>query len=1068
MDWLIPAIVATLTATLILALVYAFLYLQERRLALGLWTLAWIFSCVRYVIELGLHDRRNDASYFLGVQLFSLLTGVFLLWGCFAWVQRRLPVTWLLVAGLCCAWVIGGVVAQVNPLWITYPTFFFTGAVFLINGILFLRHRDMVGVGRWIVGVAFILWGLHKFDYPLLRELAWFAPWGYLFSSSLSVIVAVGLLLAHFERDQRILRLSQSQVQSLLDATQETLVMIDRDGIVLACNDIASRRLGKPAAELLGQNLYTILPEPLAASRRQKAELTFRTGRTIEFEDERDGHLYSNYISPVLDPDGSVRAVSFFAEDITQRRRAEAERNRLFTYSVDLLCIAGFDGFFRELNPAWTQTLGWSETELKSRSWFDFVHPDDQAATTEAGKRLAQGQTVLCFDNRYRCKDGSWRWLSWNSFPLPDQGTIFAIARDVTEQKSAEQILQDRETMLNSIYRAAPVGIGIFRNRVFCQVNGRFCEMIGYSREEMIGQSARMLYPSQDDFDRVGRDHYDQVRRYGIGSIETRWKSKDGTNLDILLSSAPLDSQDLSLGVVVTATDITERKRAEEEVQKLASVVRHSKELVNLAMPDGRMIFLNEAGRILLGIDPDDVPKTYILDVIPDHLKEKARNELLAVLMRGDTWEGDLQYRNLKTGNLIDVRTIAFPVVDPHTGQIQFFANVSQDITERKQAEKTLKESEQRFRRIVEASPMGMHLYELRDDGELVLIDANPAADRHTGIHTADRIGKTIEQAFPGLVGTEVPARYKQIAAGGPAWQTTNLFYQDNAIHGAFDIVAFQTVPGRMATMFLEVSDRIRAEQQREQLLKDLQAKTEELESIIYVSSHDLRSPLVNIQGFSGELGESCRQIRKLLSGNAVPESNHQQLEELLGQDIPSAIEYITTSVSKLDALQKGLLKICHIGRESLEIAPVAMNELIEGILKSTRYQLDNCRAQVTVEPLPNCLADAGQLTQVFTNLIDNAIKYRSPDRPLQIRIYGRVEDSHSVYAVADNGVGIAPEHQPKVFEMFHQLDPLNGPGGEGLGLTIVKRILGRMDGQVRLESAVGVGSVFFVLLPKA
>jgi len=1320
MDWLIPAIVATLTATLILALVYAFLYFQERRLALGLWTLAWIFSCFRYVVELGLHDRRNGASYILGVQLFSLLTGVFLLWGCFAWVQRRLPVAWLLVTGLCGAWIIGGVVAQVNPLWITYPTFFFTGAVFLINGILFLRLRDRVGVGRWIVGVAFILWGLHKFDYPWLRELAWFASWGYLFSSSLSVTVAVGLLLAHFERDRRILRLSQSQVQGLLDATQETLMMIDRDGIVLACNNTVARRLGKPAAELIGQNLYTILPEPVASSRRQKVESIFRTGRAIDFEDERAGYLYWNYMSPVLDPNGSVRAVSIFAEDITQRRRAETERNRLFTYSVDLLCIAGFDGFFRELNPAWMQSLGWSETELKSRPWLDFVHPDDQTATVEAGKRLVEGQTVLDFDNRYRCKDGSWRWLSWNSFPLLDQGEIFAVARDVTEQKSAEQILQDRETMLNSIYRAAPVGIGIFRNRVFCQVNGRFCEMIGYSREEMIGQSARMLYPSQDEFDRVGRDHYDQVRRYGIGSIETRWKRKDGTNLDILLSSAPLDSQDLSLGVVVTATDITdrkkaeaaiveseskfraiasytpdhilmqdldlrytfvvnpqlglteadmigktdrdflppevaekliaakrkvlqtgqplpfavsvknrkaeiehfegsyipkfgadgrvdgligyfqnvterkrsvealresenflresqiiaglgsyvldipnglwkssavldqvfgidqayqrsvegwvalihpddrqqmsdyfanevlgkgvrfdreyriirhdsqverwvhglgnlefdaqrrplkmfgtiqditERKRAEEEVQKLASVVRHSKELVNLAMRDGRMIFLNEAGRILLGIDPDDVPKTYILEVIPDHLKEKACNELLAALMRGDTWEGDLQYRNLKTGNLTDVHTIAFPVIDPNKGQILFFANVSQDITERKQAEKTLKESEQRFRRIVEASPMGMHLFELRNDGELVLIDANPAADRHTGIHTADRIGKTIEQAFPGLVGTEVPARYKQIAAGGQAWQTTNLFYQDNAIHGAFDIVAFQTVPGRMATMFLEVSDRIRAEQQREQLLKALQAKTEELESIIYVSSHDLRSPLVNIQGFSGELGESCRQIRELLSGDAVPESDHQQLEELLGRDIPSALEYITTSVSKLDALQKGLLKICRIGRESLEIVPVAMNELIDGVIKSTRYQLDNCRAQVIVEPLPICLADAGQLTQVFTNLIDNAIKYRSPDRSLVIRIHGRAEGAHAVYTVADNGVGIAPEHQPKVFEMFHQLDPLNGPGGEGLGLTIVKRILGRMDGQVRLESAFGVGSAFFVLLPKA
>jgi signal transduction histidine kinase/integral membrane sensor domain MASE1 len=265
-----------------------------------------------------------------------------------------------------------------------------------------------------------------------------------------------------------------------------------------------------------------------------------------------------------------------------------------------------------------------------------------------------------------------------------------------------------------------------------------------------------------------------------------------------------------------------------------------------------------------------------------------------------------------------------------------------------------------------------------------------------------------------------------------------------------------------------DITDRKLAEQQREQLLRALQAKTDELESIIYVSSHDFRSPLVNIQGFSRELGESCRQVRKLLSDNAVASPDHHQLEALLEQDIPSAIEYICTSVSKLDALQMGLLKICRIGRESLDIRKVVMDDLIDRTVKTVRFQLDNAAAQVTVEPLPDCLADAGQLTQVFTNLIDNAIKYRSPQRTLAIRIYGRVEGTCCVYAVADNGIGIAPEYYQKVFEMFQQLNPVNGPGGEGLGLAIVKRILGRMEGQVRLESALGVGSVFTVLLPKA
>lgn len=1479
MEWFVPSIAATLAATVVLALVYAFLYLYERKPALGLWTLAWISCSFRYLVELGWYDRRAGAAYALGMQEFSLLMGLFLIWGCFAWKRRRLPAVWWIAAIACAGWGIVGFAFDWNRRWTSLPIFLFTGVALLMTGLSFWKRNDLGRSGRRILAIAFFLWALHKFDYPFLRAVDDFVPWGYLPSLVFSMVVAIGLLAVYLERERRFLLDSRARMQGLLDSTQETLILIDREGRVLACNETVARRLGMSAADLLDRNLYKILPEPISSARRKKAESVFLTGRAIEFEDERAGYQYWNYMSPALNPDGTIRAVAIFAEDITQRRHTEMERNRLFTYSMDLLCIGGFDGYLRELNPAWTRTLGWSETELKSRPWLDFVHPDDQAACVEADKRLTAGQAVLDFENRFQCKDGSWRWLSWNTIPLVDQGQVFAVARDiserkqadaklreseekfskmfrlnpeamsisrlsdgmylevndafvqlsgysrqevighasteigiwvdpqdrnnmikllreqgrihqfetkfyrkdrsvitaffsaapieirgeqyllsivmditeqrklkaerdrlfnysidpvcvagfdgyfkqvnpawtrslgwsaeelvsrpwiefvhpedrpateqagkeltegksvttfenryrckdgswrwlswnslplpqehlifaavrdVTDQKTAEQSIRQRQAMLNSIYRAAPVGIGLVRSRVFDQVNDRICEMTGYGREELIGQSSRILYPTQEDFDFVGTEKYDQIRRQGWGAVETRWRRKDGTILDILLSSAPLDIRDLSVGAVFTAMDITQRKRSE----------------------------------------------------------------------------------------------------------------------------KALKESEERFRRIVQSSPMGIHLYEVNADGQLILIDANAAADRFTGTRNADVLGLPAEKAFPGLAGTDIPTRYKQVALGLiPAFEMNDLEYNNSNIRGFFDVHAFQSGPGRMVAMFLEVTDRIQAkkdeqlnaqrtlallhlnqmteaslreltdfaleeavrlaqsrvgylaflneeetvlsmyswsrtamaecsvadkpihypvemtglwgeavrqrraiitndypapnplkkgypkghvpihrhmnvpvfagdrivlvagvgnkelpynetdvqqltllmegmwrliernrverrlstlmsnlpgiayrclnnrdwtmefisegcmaltgyppsdlvgnaelsyndiivpedrdmvwetvqkalsekrpyqityriraadgavkwvweqgrgiyddagklealegfvsdmtarilaEEQREDLLKALQVKTEELESIIYVSSHDLRSPLVNIQGFSGELEESCRQVQKLLAGNTVAESAEQRLIELVSQDIPAALEYITTSVSKLDALQKGLLKICRIGRESLDIRKVVMNDLIDGVLKSTHFQSTQCGAKITVESLPDCLADAAQLTQVFMNLIDNAIKYRSPDRSLVIRIYGRVEDVRSVYSVADNGIGIAPEHQKKVFEMFHQLDPVNGPGGEGLGLTIVKRILGRMDGQIRLESALGVGSVFSVVLPKA
>jgi PAS domain S-box-containing protein len=120
-----------------------------------------------------------------------------------------------------------------------------------------------------------------------------------------------------------------------------------------------------------------------------------------------------------------------------ERKRAENELEALFRMSRDLLCIAGFDGYFRRLNPAWVETLGYSIEELMSRPYVDFVHPDDRKATSSEAQSVSAGQLATRFENRYRRRDGSYRWLSWNSAPIPEQGLIYCVARDVTEQKAA-------------------------------------------------------------------------------------------------------------------------------------------------------------------------------------------------------------------------------------------------------------------------------------------------------------------------------------------------------------------------------------------------------------------------------------------------------------------------------------------------------------------------------------------------------------------------------------------------------------------------------------------------------
>jgi signal transduction histidine kinase len=186
----------------------------------------------------------------------------------------------------------------------------------------------------------------------------------------------------------------------------------------------------------------------------------------------------------------------------------------------------------------------------------------------------------------------------------------------------------------------------------------------------------------------------------------------------------------------------------------------------------------------------------------------------------------------------------------------------------------------------------------------------------------------------------------------------------------------------------------------------------------------------------------------------------------LLQDRLPRSLQYIYASVEKIDQLLNGLLRLSRVGRAALRPERLDMNRMLENLLAAMSFQSQMAEAAITVDSLPACWADGVQTGQVFSNLLDNALKYRSPDRPLQIHISGRVEGQETIYTVADTGLGIAPEHQSKIWELFHRLDPDSEVAGEGLGLTLVRRILDRQNGRVWVESVCGQGSQFFVALP--
>jgi len=253
----------------------------------------------------------------------------------------------------------------------------------------------------------------------------------------------------------------------------------------------------------------------------------------------------------------------------------------------------------------------------------------------------------------------------------------------------------------------------------------------------------------------------------------------------------------------------------------------------------------------------------------------------------------------------------------------------------------------------------------------------------------------------------------------------------------------------------------------RAKLNRSLAAKNKELEDIVYIASHDLRSPLVNICGFSGELASSCRQLTEVLDKVAMDEETKRQITALLQVDIPESLRFIEAGTESMERVVDGLLRLSRAGTEEIRIEKLNMNRLIDQIRQSVTFQVQKKNVSFSADDLPDCMGDRNQICQVFSNLIDNALKYLDPDRPGEIDVSGTLEDDHVLYRVHDNGIGIAAENHDKVFEIFHRLHTEDSAAGEGLGLAIVSRMVQRHNGSVHVESQPGQGTTFYVHLPR-
>ena len=421
---------------------------------------------------------------------------------------------------------------------------------------------------------------------------------------------------------------------------------------------------------------------------------------------------------------------------------ARLNLSRFLTLSLDLLCIAGVDGYFKRLNPVWEKTLGFSRAELLARPYLEFVHPDDRGITAAAAQKLALGAPLATFENRFRSKDGSYRWLLWSAMPVARQGLIYAAARDVTDRKQAEIELREATARYRSLFEGVPVGI--YRTTPGGEIldaNPALIDILAYpDRESLLATPAADLY-----VDPTERQRWQDVmeQQSAVHTSEVQFRRRDGKIIWVRdTARAVRESSGLVLHYEGILEDITQRKLSAEELGKLSSAVQRTPDPVVIASANGTIEYVNAAFEKITGYSAQEAigqtPRIVKSGLHPEEFYRGLWDTILA----GRPWWGTFVNRR-KDGQLYFAEASIAPIFSPQ-GKITHFVSVERDITERKQAEKKLREFADEISDLYYHAPCGYHSL----DPEGVFIRINEAELRWLGYSRDEILGKKFTEVI--------------------------------------------------------------------------------------------------------------------------------------------------------------------------------------------------------------------------------------------------------------------------------------------------------------------------------
>ena len=663
--------------------------------------------------------------------------------------------------------------------------------------------------------------------------------------------------------------------------------------------------------------------------------------------------------------------------------------------------------------------------------------PHDQCPMAIALKGGQVPGGIECIAER---PDGTRFWFTPCPAVLRDaEGRIIGginLLVDITERKIAEMEANEH---FRTIVDMTPECVKIVASDgTLLHMNSAGLTMVGASSSSaVIGTNVYDLIAAEDR-DRF-REFNEKICQGEKGSLEFDIIGLQGARCHMETHAAPLRHSDGTTAQLAITRDITERKLAERAARWLGAIVDSSDDAIISKDLNGVITSWNKSAERLFGYTAGEViGKSITILIPPDRLQEEP--QILSRMRRGERVDHFETVRKRKDGRLLDISLTISPVKD-HQGNVIGVSKIARDITEQKRVQAALLASEARFRQLADAMPQ--IVWTARPDGYLDYY--NERWYEFTGFRR-DTYG---DISWEPILHPDDLQHCRETwdcsVRSGEPYQIEYRFWDKHERRWRWFMgraLPVRNADGNIVKWFgssIDIDDQKRIE-------ADLRSANNDLEQFAFSASHDLQEPLRTVKVYSQLLAETFGQR---LEGEAL-----------------QFLTYVRSGATRMEMLLRDLLTYTQLTKFDEPQEPADAGDVLTATLANLAGAISESGARITADPLPSLKVHGAHLQQLFQNLIGNAIKYRSPDRPPAVHITAERLHGHWIFAVSDNGIGIDSEYKESIFGLFKRLHGNDEYSGTGIGLAICQRIVDQYRGRIWVESEPGRGSTFRFTLP--